>query len=204
MPNTSLGVGAVSLLFVFATFGLVGFVVVAGVVAAVVGLGLGISAWIAGGKRRVAAAGIVLNAVTLLLFAAATVFHFTPVFGAQRLEFLPQQHAAPANDFTSLNFDIMNAAATAGAPTSEIATSSTPKHKVVTVFSPDDPGDARVGISDPSNGAHCETANYLVERLLLSKDEMTLRIYHFSGSNHFMTDVETTSCKPIGTTITLP
>ncbi len=83
MPNASLGVGAVSLLFVFATFGLLGFVVVAGVVLALVGLGLGIRAWFGGNRRRLAAAGIALNAVALLLFAAATVFHFTPVFGAQ-------------------------------------------------------------------------------------------------------------------------
>ncbi|MES2213575.1 MAG: hypothetical protein V4473_01910 [Patescibacteria group bacterium] len=103
----------------------------------------------------------------------------------------------PSN-FTELHFSIMsNENPQYQNKTSEIATSDIPLTKRITVHAPNDPRDARVSITDLVTGVECDTDNYLVTRLLISGDEKTLLLYHYSGSNNFLTTIDTVTCKTI-------
>ena len=88
--------------------------------------------------------------------------------------------------------------------TSQVATSSVRLSKQFTVYTPDAPGDARVDIKDLKTGTTCTSGNYLITGLVLSPDEKTLKVYNYSGSNQYVSTIDTTTCKEIIHTTVLP
>src|SRR3989344_8057128 len=92
----------------------------------------------------------------------------------------------------------------ASGKTSATVASDRPLTIQVTVFTPDDPRGGGVEIKDLNTRKHCVTEGYLVERMSLSRNQKILSIYHYNGSNRYVTRVDTTTCESIGATQTFP
>ena len=100
--------------------------------------------------------------------------------------------------FVELHFGTLDSMSTQN-KTSVVATVTGPSTKEITIYTSDDPGDARIRIHDVVTGKQCDTAYYLVTRVLLFEPTETIAIvYHYNGSNNYVTTVDTATCKPIG------
>lgn len=115
-----------------------------------------------------------------------------------------KEQSVSLDGYTELHFSIMKSGnSQTKNVTSEVVNSDIPISKKITVYTPSDTKDGRIGIKNVITGTSCDTANFLVEKLFLSSDEKTLLVYNYSGSSHYLTSVDTATCKNKGETKTL-
>jgi hypothetical protein len=88
--------------------------------------------------------------------------------------------------------------------TSVVLIPSSPLHLQFTLFSPDDPQDSRLEITNMTTGAQCDTQSYLIEHVYVSGDETHALLYTYSGSNRYADTIDTATCKATEPTQALP